>query len=181
MNLKPIVELDARTSYRLRMQPSQHKLWKVAAFLAHSGDSWFWLAGLGLIWLIDRQEWHTRAALLGIAIFILGALVQAIKFTVRRSRPPGEWGSVYRATDPHSFPSGHAARAAMLAVLACLLGPTWFAITVLIWAPLVSLARIITGLHYLSDVVAGISLGILFGFVFIQFQPLLLAWFPFLF
>ena len=50
-------------------------------------------------------------------ILILAALVLAIKFLVRRQRPEGEWGAIYRNTDPHSFPSGHAARAVLLAGL----------------------------------------------------------------
>ena len=85
----------------------------------------------------------------------------AIKFLVRRKRPEGDWGGIYRRTDPHSFPSGHAARAALLAVLAISLGPTWFGILLLIWAPLVILARVVMGVHYLSDVIAGAILGIL--------------------
>jgi undecaprenyl-diphosphatase len=49
----------------------------------------------------------------------------------------------------------------MLAVLALGLGPLWLGITLLIWAPLVSLARIILGVHYPSDVAAGMVLGVL--------------------
>ena len=93
----------------------------------------------------------------------------AIKFTVRRSRPEGEWGSIYRSTDPHSFPSGHAARAAMLAVLALGLGPVWFAVVLLIWAPLVALARVAMGLHYLLDALAGVLIGVVIAFIFLGF------------
>ena len=131
---------------------SNHRWFKVAAFLAHSGDSWFWMAGLGIVWLFTRGEWHIHSALMAGGVVGLAALVLAIKFTVRRQRPPGEWGAIYRNTDPHSFPSGHAARAAMLAVMAIGLGPAWFAWVVAIWAPLVSLARVATGVHYLSDI-----------------------------
>jgi undecaprenyl-diphosphatase len=114
-------------------------------------------------------------------ILVLAVLVLAIKFSVRRSRPEGEWGAIYRNTDPHSFPSGHAARAAMLAVLAIGLGPVWFAILVLIWVPFVSLARIAMGLHYLSDVLAGLILGVMAGLVIMQISPLLIAFFPFVY
>ena len=63
-----------------------------------------------------------------LAIVGLAVLVMAIKFTIRRRRPDGEWGGLYRSTDPHSFPSGHAARAVLIAVLAIGLGPAWLAI-----------------------------------------------------
>ncbi len=98
-----------------------------------------------------------------ICIALLAGLVFLVKFSVRRQRPEGDWGAIYRSTDPHSFPSGHAARAAMLAVLGIGLGPTWFGLALVLWAPLVSLARVAMGVHYLSDVVAGVILGILAG------------------
>jgi len=113
--------------------------------------------------------------------FILAFLVLAIKFTIRRQRPQGEWGAIYRNTDPHSFPSGHAARAFMLAVLALTLGPAWFGALVVIWAPLVSLARVSMGVHYLSDVAAGMVVGVLAGMVLVWISPVLIGLLPFIF
>jgi undecaprenyl-diphosphatase len=89
--------------------------------------------------------------------------VLTIKFTIRRRRPEGKWGAIYRSTDPHSFPSGHAARVFLIGVLAIGLGPGWLAILLCIWAPLVALSRVAMGLHYLSDVVAGAVLGAIAG------------------
>jgi undecaprenyl-diphosphatase len=137
--------------------------------LAHSGDSWFWLAGLILLWLLGSAYWRQRALALAVGIVVTAALVLTIKFLVRRRRPEGEWGAIYRNTDPHSFPSGHAARAIMLVAMAIGLGPAWFAVLLIIWAPLVSLARVAMGLHYLSDVLAGIALGLVMGLGVVQF------------
>jgi undecaprenyl-diphosphatase len=181
MNMQAIIALDRDLSKKLRLRPERRWLWNLSAFLAHSGDSWFWLAALFIIWLVSRQAWHIKAALMATGILILAALVLAVKFSVRRSRPAGEWGAIYRNTDPHSFPSGHAARAALLAVMALGLGPVWFAILILIWVPLVSLARIAMGLHYLSDVLAGLILGVIAGLVMLQISPLLMAVFPFIY
>lgn len=100
---------------------------------------------------------------MAIGITLTAVVVLTIKFLVRRKRPEGDWGSIYRSTDPHSFPSGHAARAVMLAVLALALGPAWLAVVLILWAPFVSLARIAMGLHYLSDVLAGIVFGVIMG------------------
>jgi undecaprenyl-diphosphatase len=172
---------DQRASQRVRLRQNDGVNWKVAVFFAHSGDSWFWMAGLGLIWIFSHSAWHRNAALLGIGVGVLAVLVLAIKFSVRRQRPEGEWGAIYRNTDPHSFPSGHAARAAMLAVMAIGLGPAWFGWTMLVWAPLVSLARVSTGVHYLSDILAGLVLGVVAGFGMLELAPLLVSWIPFLF
>jgi undecaprenyl-diphosphatase len=134
-----------------------------AAFLAHSGDSWFWWAGLALLWWRGNQFWRPWALTVLFSIIGLAVIVLAIKFTIRRRRPQGEWGGMYRSTDPHSFPSGHAARAILIGVLAIGLGPGWLAILLGVWAPLVALARVAMGLHYLSDIVAGAVLGAIAG------------------
>ncbi len=181
MALRSLLELDADLSERLRLDSSQSRLKKVGAFLAHSGDSWFWVAGLGVVWLAATDEWHAKAALLILSILGLAATVLAIKFTIRRRRPKGEWGTIYRATDPHSFPSGHAARAFMLAILAIFLGPAWFGVLVLVWAPLVSLARVAMGLHFLSDILAGMLVGLIAGLFVLWISPWLMSLFPFIF
>jgi undecaprenyl-diphosphatase len=110
------------------------------------------------------------------AISVLAALVMGLKFIIRRRRPEGDWGSIYRNTDPHSFPSGHAARAFLIAVLTMALGPTGLAIGLWIWAPLVSLARVAMGVHYASDVVAGSILGVIAGLVASRISGPFLAW-----
>jgi undecaprenyl-diphosphatase len=181
MTWKSFLEFDDRVSHRLRLSPKNQGWWQAVTVLAHSGDSWFLLAGLAVVWLLGRPEWRGRAVIFGVGIVGLAALVLAIKFTVRRQRPAGEWGAIYRNTDPHSFPSGHAARVFMLAVLGLVLGPLWFGLLLIVWAPLVSMARVMTGLHYLSDVFAGMILGLLAGFVLVAVQPLLVAVAPFLF
>ncbi|HZW03088.1 MAG TPA: phosphatase PAP2 family protein [Anaerolineaceae bacterium] len=181
LSWKQVLEWDQRLTTRLRLEESGGNGWRWAALLAHSGDSWFWLPALGLIWLFSRGDWHTRSALLAVAVFALAVLVMGIKFTVKRSRPPGEWGSIYRQTDPHSFPSGHAARAFLLMLLAWNLGPVWLALVLTVWAPLVSLARISTGMHYLSDVLGGAVIGLAAAQLVSFAAPFLISGVPFLF
>ncbi len=161
--LQQVLQWDVRLTRRLRLAGQPGPLRRAAAFLAHSGDSWFWFAGLAVVALLGNAAWRARALVMAVSVFGLALLVLGIKFTVRRRRPAGEWGAIYRATDPHSFPSGHAARAALLAVLAWWLGPWWLAAALTIWAPLVAFARVAMGVHYLSDVVAGGCLGALAG------------------
>lgn len=163
MKLHPVLEADARWSQKMRIAEEPGRLRTFAAFVAHSGDSWFWLLGLSLIWVFGGATWRTWAWHLILPTFCLAFVVLGIKFLVRRPRPEGEWGSVYRSTDPHSFPSGHAARAILLAVLIIGFGPPWLAVLMAIWAPLVALARVAMGVHYLSDVVVGALIGVLAG------------------
>ena len=169
--------IDTKISKIVRMDHGESPWWKLVTFFAHSGDSWFWLAGL-LISLVLFPSRRPLATFLIAAILGLAVIVMVIKFTVRRSRPPGDWGAVYRNTDPHSFPSGHAARASLLAVIAVLTGPVWIAVLMGIWAILVSLSRVLTAMHYFSDIVAGILLGIAVGQFVVLIRPLLTALLP---
>jgi membrane-associated phospholipid phosphatase len=157
------MELDARLTERIRIAEKPGVLRTLAAILAHSGDSWFWLAGLLLVWWLGNKYWKQIALTMILAVLVTAVLVFIIKFTVRRSRPEGEWGKFYRSTDPHSFPSGHAVRAVMLAVVMLGLGPLWLGLLMAVWAPLVGLARVAMGVHYLSDVLAGMLMGLMIG------------------
>jgi len=176
MSLHAILELDARLSDQMRVAEKPGALRAIAVFFAHSGDSWFWGAALVVIWFTGASFWKQWSVAQLTGISALAALVMSIKFLVRRKRPEGEWGSIYRNTDPHSFPSGHAARAFFIAVIATGLGPAWLAIVLWIWSPLVALARVAMGVHYVSDIVAGAALGILFALIGLQvYEPLLMG------
>ncbi|MBM4423596.1 MAG: phosphatase PAP2 family protein [Chloroflexi bacterium] len=133
---------------------------KAAIVLAHSGDSPLWVGGLLLALWLGSASWKFAAMVVLIGIGVTAAVVQSIKVFVRRPRPAGEWGQGYRKIDPHSFPSGHAARAALLAALAVFLGPPVWAALALVWAPLVALSRVAMRVHYLSDVLAGALCGL---------------------
>jgi membrane-associated phospholipid phosphatase len=54
---------------------------------------------------------------------------------------------------------------AMLLVLTLRIGPPGLALSLVLWAPLVALARVAMGVHYLSDVVGGTLLGLVVGAV----------------
>jgi len=165
MSLRSILELDARLSDQMRVAEKPGALRAIAVFFAHSGDSWLWVPALILAWFYSNSFWKEWEVVEFTGISVLAVLVLGIKFLVRRKRPEGEWGGIYRNTDPHSFPSGHAARSFLIAVIATGLGPLWLAIILWIWAPLVALARVAMGVHYVSDVVAGAFLGIVVALI----------------
>jgi undecaprenyl-diphosphatase len=167
--IERVLDLDRHYTGRLRVAEKPGVLRTLAAALAHSGDSWFWAFVLVPAALLAPPPYARQALIWLAAVFVTAVLVLAIKFSVRRRRPEGEWGQIYRKTDPHSFPSGHAARAVLLAVLALGMGPPGLGIALAVWAPLVVLARVAMGVHYLLDVVAGALLGALIGLVILAF------------
>lgn len=171
-----ILELDARLSGQMRVADKPGALRAMAAFLAHSGDSWFWAIGLLAMWISGDSFWKEWAVVQLGSISLLAAMVLLIKFRIKRKRPEGEWGKIYRHTDPHSFPSGHAARAFLIATIAAGLGPPGLASALWIWAPLVGLARVAMGVHYLSDIVAGALFGMIVAWIGLQVYPPLFNW-----
>jgi undecaprenyl-diphosphatase len=70
---------------------------------------------------------------------------------------------LYRRTDPHSFPSGHASRAAALTLVVLARGLPWPGLALAVWSLLVGFSRVALGVHYLLDVAAGYLLGLAIG------------------
>lgn len=177
MNFRSIVELDKKYSHQVRSAEKPGLLRNIAIFFSHSGDSWFWAIGLIAMWFFGDTTLKKIATIIFFGIGGLAVVVFLVKFIFKRQRPAGEWGTIYRSTDPHSFPSGHAARAFMIAVLGTLLTPGWLALVLWLWAPLVAFSRVTMGVHYLSDVIVGAILGILVAFLGLQIYQPLIDWF----
>lgn len=178
---RKILEFDVKLTQSLRIHEHQKWMRPIGTFFAHSGDSWFILLALILTWFFTKGSWHRISALLTGAVVFLAIIVLAIKFLIRRQRPEGTWGAIYRNSDPHSFPSGHAARTMMLATLMLLLGQGWLGVILVVWSLMVCLARVGMGVHYVSDVAAGILLGIAYTFGFFALVPWFTTTFPIFF
>ena len=165
MSFENLLRIDTEYSNKVRIQEHTPVLKKIAAFLAHSGDSWFWGVALVLLWFVGPRDWRPQIALLFLGIFFTAVSVLILKFLVKRPRPEGEWGQVYRSSDPHSFPSGHAARATMLTVIMLLSGFWWIGLIMALWTLLVDVSRVGLGVHYLSDILAGTLIGVVMGYL----------------
>ena len=175
MKLRSLLNLDTRLSDLMRVAEQPGLFRNLLAFLAHSGDSWLWCAGLIILWFFGNPFWKKWAVVLLGGIAVLAIILMTLKFLIRRRRPESEWGKIYRNTDPHSFPSGHATRSFFIAMLATGFGPGWLAAILWIWAPLVALARVALGVHYVSDIAVGALLGILLGLIGFPVCELLLT------
>jgi membrane-associated phospholipid phosphatase len=156
-------DLDRRATTRLRAIP-MHALGRAAlSLVAHSGDSLVLIPAFALLWWAGRFSHQSIAVPLAIGYLASVPVTAIVKYTVRRRRPEGEWGSIYRKTDPHSFPSGHASRTITLSVIV-LAGNEVLAGTLLVvWSLAVGFARIALGVHFLLDILAGYLLGLAVG------------------
>jgi undecaprenyl-diphosphatase len=172
---KSVLKADKRLSNKVRLENLPKPIRRTSELFAHSGDTWLWWPVIAIVWLFANTFWKQWALVVALGLVLLGLVMWPIKHLVKRKRPIGFWGKRTRDKDPNSFPSGHAARTFLLATLATGLGPVWLAILFWIWAPLVSLARVAMGVHFVSDVVVGLLLGILVGLVWLYLHEGVLA------
>jgi membrane-associated phospholipid phosphatase len=118
-----------------------------------------------LVWLVLRRAWWTAAWVLTAAALI-APITAGLKELTGRVRPQfAEGGARYESL---AFPSGHSSGVAALVTIALVLawprltGPArraWTAAGVALVA-VVGLTRVLLGVHYPSDVVAGWALGL---------------------
>lgn len=128
----------------------------LAWILARSGDSLFWLAVIAwLLWQKQGLGWDLLWTVAATAVFVV-----ILKGIFRRQRPKEKWAI---ATDKYSFPSGHASRATAVAITLAFAFPA-YSLLWLLWAILVSLARVALSRHFLSDVAGGLIVGVGVGF-----------------
>jgi undecaprenyl-diphosphatase len=163
-----IRSIDASLTTPLVLPQSPRAARIVALGLAHSGDMPVWVVLLAAAWLLGDDTWKLRALVTFAGLAVVEIVVIGIKMIVRRRRPVGTDGMIYRKTDPYSFPSGHAARAVLLSLLAFRLGPLPAFIAIVAWSPFMVISRIAIGIHYALDVVAGAALGALLTALVLQ-------------
>jgi undecaprenyl-diphosphatase len=139
--------------------PSWMRIWMVAA--THAGDGWLW-CGAGLVILLAGEPERFHA--LGAAALAVGAgilLFQSLKRLFGRKRPcaiePHVWSTLL-PPDQFSFPSGHTITAFAAAVSLGIYYPAILPV-LLFCAASIGLSRIVLGMHFLSDVVAGAAIG----------------------
>ena len=142
---------------------------RVVSFYTALGDAGLlFLAAAAVLLCFKKTRKAGFTALLAIAIgFICTNLI--LKNLVSRPRP---WLMVEGLTaivtekDPNSFPSGHTTAAFAFASALWRTAPDkWMRWAALICAALMGLSRLYVGVHYPSDVLVGVAVGLLSGWL----------------
>lgn len=159
--LNYIAHRDLRLMRRVNRwrAPRWIRIWMLVA--TRGGDGWLWYAMGAAILLFGGERRFvavgaaTLAAGMGIALFL------KLKKAAGRRRPcafePHCWAELL-PPDKFSFPSGHTITAFSVAVSLGLLLPGLTA-GLFFCAVSVAASRILLGMHFLSDVVAGAVIG----------------------
>jgi undecaprenyl-diphosphatase len=125
---------------------------------------------------VTRNKWARRAALRGLASVAIASTATNVfgKGLTRRLRPTSEIPSARRLSRvprTTSFPSGHSASAAAFATGVALELPS-LAAPVGALAAAVGASRVVTGVHFPSDVAAGFAIGTCAGMLTVRWWPL---------
>jgi undecaprenyl-diphosphatase len=158
-----------RRDYRLmrRMNrwraPRWVRLWMIWA--TRLGDGWIWY-GLGFLLLVFGGPQRYSAVCASGAAALFGILVfKALKGLSQRARPcqiePHCWSKVL-PPDKFSFPSGHTMTAFSIALVVSYFYPSLEGMLFFL-ALSIAVSRIVLGMHFLSDVLAGVVLGVVLG------------------
>jgi undecaprenyl-diphosphatase len=136
-------------------------------------------AGL-LLWGVlgdNHSALDTGFLTLSSQVLVLG-VTSAVKAVVDRPRPFEVLRNVkvkrLSSVSGSSFPSGHAAQAFAIATILAYQAPWFVSIPAVVWAGYVGYARIYVGVHYPSDILAGIVTGIALSYAVYQYRELVL-------
>ncbi|MCF5874491.1 phosphatase PAP2 family protein [Aeromonas veronii] len=129
---------------------------RVSRLISRTGDGPLYAVLAALLWWQGEAERElVRLALLAFAIEL--PLYLLLKNSLKRQRPVG-LPVFITPSDRYSLPSGHTAAAFLMATILVTGFPLW-APLLFGWAALVGASRLLLGVHYLSDLVAGALLG----------------------
>jgi undecaprenyl-diphosphatase len=156
---------DRKLMLRVNQWPAPRWIRNWMMWASRAGDGWLWI-GVGLIVVLlggsDRFQ-ALEAGLLAVGAGLAGFFM--LKRITGRERPCALethcWADLL-PPDRFSFPSGHTITAFAVAISiggyypALLIGLLFCALSV-------AASRILLGLHYLSDVLAGMAIGAGFG------------------
>lgn len=152
---------DIRALCWLLSQPRAARRARLARLVSRLGDGPFYVGLTLLIWWLDPQGGATFALSAMAAYALEVPLFLGLKASIRRPRPADSLESLsafIKPADQFSFPSGHTAAAFVMATLLCVFYPS-VSVVALLLASLVGLARVLLGVHYPTDILAGASLG----------------------
>jgi undecaprenyl-diphosphatase len=157
---------DHRLMHRVHRwrAPRWIRLWMVYA--TRGGDGWLWyLLGIAVL-LFGGRAGFLAVAASGLAAAVGIALFIWLKRKTHRRRPcaiePHCWAKLL-PPDHFSFPSGHSITAFAVTLPLGLSYPA-FMLVLMFCAVSVAVSRVVLGLHFLSDVVAGSAIGSALGY-----------------
>lgn len=159
--LRRLAELDLAWCLRLNRASQRRELERLFAVVSRLGDGVFWYTLMLALLIVQGSTALPAVARMLAAGALALALYKWLKARTIRPRPCARHDHIRISVAPldeYSFPSGHTLHAVSFSIVAIYYYPilTWL---VAPFTVLVALSRMVLGLHYPSDVLAGALLG----------------------
>lgn len=131
-------------------------------YISKTGDGQIYLLLGMLLWMFESQDGtlFLYTALLAYALEL--PIYVVLKKCLKRERPCDilqNFRAHITPSDKFSLPSGHTAAAFLMASIISWFYPSATAI-VYLWASCIALSRVLLGVHYPGDILAGAALGL---------------------
>lgn len=164
---KKIIDNDIKFSLSMTKHYQHHLLNEVMIFISSCGDfGMSWLIVILITNLIDQTQAMSIDLLVAlIAATLIGQVT--IKTIVKRKRPCHTYPDIkllIPTPSDLSFPSGHTTSSFACSTVLMLYNPL-FGIIGYLYASLTAISRLYLFVHYISDVIFGILLGVSIGFI----------------
>ncbi len=141
-----------------------NRIMAVVTYLGTGGLVWFAMC----VPLIISKHYRNTGINILLGLFITWLTGEiTIKRLVGRVRPSEELPEdeqIIKRPKYYSFPSGHSASSFSVVAVVLIRCPWWIILPVLVLASLIAFSRLYLRVHYLTDVVAGITWGLVCGF-----------------
>jgi len=156
------IELDQRYFARLFLGLGQGRLRRLSYWMSKSADGPLYaLLAVALYWRGTAADLQF-VSLLAVAFAIELPSYLILKNLFRRQRPAVAMAGQIRAhiepSDRFSLPSGHTAGAFVLVSCIAVMAPAWLPLA-LLWGCMVGMSRVLLGVHFPGDILAGMLLG----------------------
>ncbi len=161
-----ITHRDHKLMRRVNHWPAPRwiRIWALCA--TRGGDGWLWYAMGLMILLFGGEERFLAAGSAAVASGTGIIVFLRLKKVTGRKRPcaiePHVWATLL-PPDQFSFPSGHTITAFSVALTLSHFYPS-LAVGLVFCAVSIAVSRILLGMHFLSDVLAGAAIGSLLAF-----------------
>lgn len=160
--LNMLQQADSGVLHWTFMQRERRLVIPAARILSRSGDGYMPVITILVCFSLSNPLYRQLAWQLTL-LFLLERIVYFIaKNTLRRQRPAetlNAFTALVVASDKFSFPSGHTSAATLYAAIIYQYFPI-IGVCLLVWAAGVGASRVILGVHYPSDILAGATLGL---------------------